>query len=363
MQRVLVVDDMEINRCILEGILEDEYEVITAGDGNEALNIIMKEHDDLAITLLDLMMPVADGYEVLDRLKEAGVLKRMPIIIITGENSSDSERKCFDYGVSDFIRKPFDENLVKLRVKNVIDLFSYKNNLEDRVDVQNEILAKQYAKLKEQADHLLKSNQKIIDILGTVVESRNLESGLHIQRVKDYTNILAKQVMADYPEYGLDDHKIDVMTLASALHDVGKIAIPDNILLKPGKLTPDEFEHMKSHTTKGCAILQNVEGVWDEEYAKMSYDICRSHHERYNGKGYPDGLEGDAIPISAQIVSVADVYDALINVRVYKGAYPKEQAFDMIVSGECGVFSPKILECFKKVRKQFEDVAGREEKV
>ena len=226
------------------------------------------------------------------------------------------------------------------------------------MEEQTETLKKQYQLLKIQAARLQKSNTNIIDILGTVVESRNLESGEHVMRVKGYTEILAKEMMKEYPEYGLTDKKIEVIVSASALHDIGKIAIPDNILLKPGKLTQDEYEYMKSHTTRGCEILNNIKDVWDEEYEKASYEICRHHHERYDGRGYPDKLKGDEIPISAQLVSVADVYDALVNERVYKSAYSKEQAFSMIINGECGIFSPKLLECFRNCREQFEELAA-----
>ena len=197
----------------------------------------------------------------------------------------------------------------------------------------------------------------MIDILGTVVEYRNLESGQHIERVKGYTKLLAEQLMKDYPEYGLTSDKVSVITSASALHDIGKIAIPDAILMKPGKLTQEEFEYMKSHTTKGGEILNSIKNVWDEEYGKVSYEICRHHHERYDGRGYPDGLKGEQIPLSAQIVSIADVYDALVNERVYKSAFSKEKAFQMIVTGECGVFSPKLLDCFWNARRAFERLA------
>ena len=355
--KVLIVDDMSMNRDMLTSILEENYEIKAVRDGREALEAVRRDGDSISVILLDLIMPTMDGFEVLDKLKEMNYLNRIPIIIITGDNSIESERKCFDYGVVEFIRKPFDETLVKLRVGNVIDLYSYKNNLEDKVAEQTKTLTWQYDQLKEQALKLSESNQKIIEILGTVVESRNLESGQHIQRVKTYTNILARQIMGDYPEYGLNEHLIDVITQASALHDVGKIAIPDNILLKPGKLTPEEFSVMKEHTTRGCDLLDSIVGAWDEEYAKMSYDICRHHHEKYDGKGYPDGLKGDDIPIAAQIVSIADIYDALINIRVYKDAYAKDKAYEMITGGECGQFSDRIMTAFAKVRKQFEAVS------
>lgn len=352
--KVLVVDDMQINRDILEEILEEQYTVLKASDGIEALKIIDEEKNSLSIILLDLMMPNLDGFGVLEELKKRELVGRIPVIAISSDSSEDSERRCFGYGVSDFIRKPFNENLVTLRVGNVVALYSYKNNLENKVLEQTRALRNQNLKLQEQTTKLEESYHRIIDILGTVVESRNLESGQHINRVKSYTEILARQMMLDYPEYGITDHMISVMVPASALHDVGKIAIPDSILLKPGRLTADEFEVMKSHTTRGCVILKNIEGAWDDEYAKMSYVICRHHHEKYDGKGYPDGLVGDEIPIAAQIVSVADVYDALVNERVYKDAIPKDKAFNMIVGGECGQFSPKLMECFRKVRGQFE---------
>lgn len=352
--KVLVVDDMQINRDILEEILEEQYTVLKASDGIEALKIIDEEKNSLSIILLDLMMPNLDGFGVLEELKKRELVGRIPVIAISSDSSEDSERRCFGYGVSDFIRKPFNENLVTLRVGNVVALYSYKNNLENKVLEQTRALRNQNLRLQEQTTKLEESYHRIIDILGTVVESRNLESGQHINRVKTYTEILARQMMLDYPEYGITDHMISVMVPASALHDVGKIAIPDSILLKPGRLTADEFEVMKSHTTRGCVILKNIEGAWDDEYAKMSYVICRHHHEKYDGKGYPDGLVGDEIPIAAQIVSVADVYDALVNERVYKDAIPKDKAFNMIVGGECGQFSPKLMECFRKVRGQFE---------
>ena len=355
-EKVLVVDDMQINRSILEDILDDEYSVVQAENGIEALRIVDDEKDHLAIILLDLMMPKLDGFGVLDGLKERSLLSRIPVIIISGDTKVANEERCFDYGVSDFIRKPFNEILVKLRVGNIIDLYTYKNTLEDKVKEQTKILKDQNAQLKEQTIRLAESNQKIIDMLGTVVESRNLESGQHIKRVKSYTKILAEEMMQSFPEYGITEHDIEVMVLASALHDVGKISIPDNILLKPGRLTTEEFEIMKEHTTRGCVLLDNIQGAWDDEYAKVSYEICRHHHEKYDGKGYPDGLKGDEIPISAQIVSVADVYDALVNERVYKNAFSKEKAYDMITGGECGQFSPKLMKSFEKVRNEFEAV-------
>lgn len=355
-KKVLIVDDVMLNREMLAEILETNYSVEKAKNGREALNLIEASPASFSLIMLDLIMPVMDGFDVLERLKKLDLLKRIPIIIITSDNSVESERKCFDYGVCDFIKKPFDDALVLLRVNNAIALYSYKNNLEDKVKEQTSILSKQNKKLKEQASQLSASNQKIIEVLGTVVESRNFESGQHIQRVKKYTYILAKQIMKDFPQYRLTNDIIQIMVPASALHDVGKISISDSILLKPGRLTPEEFDEMKKHTTKGVNILKNIEGVWDEKFAKMCIDICKYHHERYDGKGYPEGLKGEEIPIAAQIVAIADVYDALVNKRVYKDAYPASTAFAMIINGECGSFSNNVLQSFTRARKSFENV-------
>lgn len=353
---VLVVDDEVINRDILTEILSEEYHVETAENGRRALELITEMQEELAVVLLDLMMPEVDGFAVLEEMQEKGWIEEIPVLIISGETSVKAERKCFNYHISDFIRKPFDNALVKKRVGNVVNLFQYQQNLEYKVQEQTKTLQEQNKLLQLQADKLKKSNTNIIEILGTVVEYRDFESGEHINRVKGYTRILAQRLAVEYPEYGLDQEKIDVIVSASALHDVGKIAIPDNILLKPGRLTDEEFACMKTHTTRGGEILQNIRNAWDDEYGKVSYQICRHHHEKYDGRGYPDGLVGDEIPIAAQIVSIADVYDALVNERVYKDAFPKEEAFRMIMEGECGKFNPKLLECFRIERKAFEEL-------
>lgn len=353
---VLVVDDMEINREILAEILGEEYHVEAAEDGRKALEMIEELQEELAVVLLDLMMPEVDGFAVLEVMQEKGWIEKIPVLIISGETSVKVEGKCFDYHISDFIRKPFDNALVKKRVRNVVSLFQYQRELEDKVHEQTRTLREQNQLLRLQADILKESNNNIIEILGTVVEYRDFESGEHINRVKGYTRILAERLAVEYPEYGLDQEQIDIIVSASALHDVGKIAIPDNILLKPGRLTDEEFACMKTHTTRGGEILQNIRNAWDDEYGKTSYQICRHHHEKYDGRGYPDGLVGDDIPIAAQIVSIADVYDALVNERVYKDAFPKEEAFRMIMEGECGKFNPKLLKCFQIERKAFEEL-------
>ena len=356
---VLIVDDVEINRDILCEIFEGRYQCMEASNGEIALKLLEQNKDQVAIVLLDLFMPVLDGFGVLEEMKKRGYLEVIPVLFITAEQSVETEKRVFEMGASDIIHKPFDADIVSKRAENTISLYMHKNKLEEQVNEQTKLLKSQYEILKKQAEELNKTNSKINEVMGTIVEFRDLESGEHIKRIKDFTRVLAEEVKKEYPEYKLTDKKIDMIVDASSLHDIGKIAIPDSILLKPAKLTPDEFEYMKSHTTKGCEIIEELSELQSEESRKISYAICRHHHERYDGRGYPDGLEGDAIPIEAQLVSIADVYDALVSERVYKRAYTYSEAFQMIIRGECGVFSPKIMESFRHVRKQFEAIAER----
>lgn len=355
--KILIVDDVELNREMIGTILEDDYTIVEADNGKAALEILDAMKEDIAAILLDLIMPEMDGFQVLEELNKTGIVKKIPVLIISGENSAENEHRCFELGIADFIGKPFNNMIVKRRVHNVASFYDYKNTLEEKVAEQTAVLRRSYQTLKVQAEKLKRRNQEIIEVLGTVVEYRNLESGEHVQRVKGYTRILAECFMREYPEYKLTQEEVNMIVSASALHDIGKIAIPDSILQKPGRLTKDEYEYMKSHTTRGNEIINAIKSGWDEEARKISYEIIRHHHERYDGKGYPDGLEGDNIPISAQFVSVADVYDALVNERCYKDAYSVDEAYNMIIKGECGVFSPRLMDCFRKVRKEFEELA------
>ena len=356
-KKVLIVDDAQMNREILIEILGDEYEILEADNGRGALDLIDARSKEIAAILLDLNMPEMDGFEVLQEMQRKKYLDRIPVLVISGESSVQNEKKCFEMGVSDFIGKPFHTVLVKKRVENMVNHYTYKNQLEEKVQEQTAVLRKAYQTLMNQAEKLEKKNQDIIDMMGSIVEYRSLESGEHIQRVKGFTKILAENFSIMYPEYGLTREKIDAIVAASSLHDIGKIAIPDSILMKPGRLTKDEFEYMKSHTLRGCEILDSMKMDWNPVAKQVSYEIVRSHHERYDGKGYPDGLKGDDIPISAQLVSVADVYDALTSERCYKDKFTPEEAFRMIVNGECGVFSPKMMEAFRRSREQFEEFA------
>lgn len=349
---ILIVDDSKVNRDLLSFILEDEFAVIMATNGLEAVEIIERKKTQLKVVLLDLIMPEMDGFEVLRQMGARKLIEKIPVIVISSEQEDEAQIKAFESGVSDYITKPFGKEIVRRRVQNVVDLFEYRNSLEEKIEKQSTQLKMQYDILMKQAIQLKENNLRITDILGSVVESRSTEDTTHIKRVKEFTQIIGMQFMEDFPEYELTKDRIETIALASTLHDIGKITIPDSILLKPGKLTQDEYECIKSHCARGCEILDEVDKIWDKEYAKTCREICRHHHERYDGNGYPDRLKGEEIPISAQLVSIAEVYDVLISERVYKSAYSPEEASSMIIRGECGVFSPKILETFRKVRKE-----------
>jgi len=342
---ILVVDDSDINREMLRFIFEGQYQILEARDGEEAMVKIAENIDSLAVVFLDLIMPKKNGLDVLRFMNEKEYIKTLPVIMITGEATPRTDEKAYDYGASDIIYKPFASRIVMRRTKNIIELYANKQEIQEQLDARTK-------ELIESKEKIRKSNEFLVNALSSVVEFRSLESGEHVQRVKDYTRILIHYIMADFPEYGIKEEDIDLIVNAAALHDIGKIAIPDSILLKPGKLTTEEFSEMKKHTVYGCNLLKNFKEE-EDDFFRYCYDIVRHHHERFDGRGYPDGLVGDDIPIWAQAVSLADVYDALVSKRVYKDAYAIEEAIDMIERGECGVFSPKLLECFAHAREEF----------
>lgn len=338
---LLVVDDVPMNRMILRYLFEENYQVIEAENGVEAMQLIELYGDDIAIVLLDIVMPEMDGFAVLDNLVKTDYISTTPVILITGESDDEKALKGYKLGVADLINKPFNSDVVYRRVSNVIALYDNKRELERK-------LAEQKKKLEEQAENLKRANQFVIDALSATVEFRSLESGEHIKRIRLLIKILLQAVKNYYP---LTEEQIEVISNASAVHDIGKIAIPDSILLKPGRLTDEEFEVMKSHTIRGCEILSSLGymQVQDTEFYTYCYEICRYHHERWDGRGYPVGLVGDAIPIWAQAASLADVYDALTSKRIYKDAYSHDEAVTMILRGECGEFNPVMIDCFMDV--------------
>ncbi|MBO5055876.1 MAG: response regulator [Lachnospiraceae bacterium] len=356
---ILIIEDMEINRLLLAEIFKDEYKILEAANGKEGIKLFVENFSSIAVVLIDLVMPVMDGFQVLELLSKKDLLSKVPFVMITGEDSVEYEKRGYEYGVVDYIKKPYHPDVVKQMVKNVIELFKYKNQLETLVKSQTAKLEAQNELLKKQAQKLRKMNEMLIDSMSNIVEFRNLESGQHVKRIREFTKCLGKAVMQLYPEYGITPEKLEIIGQASSMHDIGKIVIPDSILLKPGRLTPDEFEIIKSHTTKGAEMVEELLHLDDEEFYNYCYDIARHHHERYDGKGYPDGLKGEEIGIAAQIVSLADVYDALVSERVYKAAYSVDEAYRMILNGECGTFSPKLLKAFSAVKSEFEALAKK----
>lgn len=344
-QKILIVDDMEVNRGILENLFQDEYDIVQATNGKEAISQI-EAHGDFALILLDIIMPEMDGFGVLDYMKSKDLIQHLPVILITSETVRNSEDRAYAYGIADVIHKPFYPDIVKRRAANIIELYQNKHNMEVRLKEQEIEILSQQKKIQD-------NNEFMIDALSSVVEFRSSETREHIRRIKYFTRILLKYLEKYFPKYGLTKAQIDAIARASALHDIGKIGIPDAILLKPARLTPEEFEVIKTHPAIGCDILEKFRKSQSDEFYRYCYEICRWHHERWDGNGYPDHLVGDQIPISAQIVSIVDVYDALVSERVYKGVYGNSLAYQMILGGECGQFSPDVLECFQLAKEDF----------
>lgn len=353
---ILIIEDDKINCEILAEIFQPEYKILAASNGKDGIELLNKNFPSIAIVLLDYLMPVMNGFEVLDRLKKRKVLTQIPFVMITGQSSPELEQKGYEYGIISYINKPYRSDVIKQIAYNAIGFFQYKMKLEQAFRKQNENIKKQNMLLKQQAQKLNQVNAVLIDSLSNVIEFRNLESKQHIKRIREYSLCLGTSVMELYPEYKLTPKKIVQIGWASSLHDIGKIVIPDNIILKPGKLTKDEFEIMKSHTTKGAEIIAEAIRLNDKAIYDYAYDIARHHHEKYDGKGYPDGLKGDEISIAAQIVSLVDVYDALISRRVYKDAYEPDKAYQMIINGHSGTFSSKLLTAFTEVKTDFENI-------
>ncbi len=334
---ILIVDDVEINRVILAEIFKDSYQIVEAGSGAEAIGII-NGHPDIVAVLLDLLMPGVSGLGVLEDMNRTGRIKHIPVFLITAAESEAVLMEGYHLGAVDVIRKPFMTQFLQCRVSNLIELYAHRNALEDIVE--------------EQVEKLQAVNRSMVETLAAIIEFRDCESGEHVKRIGKLTRVMMTEVSNTYPEYSLPKEEIDIIVTSSVLHDIGKISIPDQILNKPGRLTAEEFDIMKQHTVKGCEILQSIPDIMDKSIYSYSYDICRHHHERWDGKGYPDGLRGDEISIWAQVVAVADVYDALTSERVYKAAYSREKAVDMIYHGECGAFNPKLLEVFRNALEQ-----------
>ena len=336
--RILVVDDSAINREMLNDMLSDDYDIIEAANGEEALKILKEHVYDIDLVLLDIIMPVVDGFGVLDVMKRYHWTDDTPVIMISTETSQSYIRRAYELGVTDYIRRPFDSFVIHKRVSNTLMLYRKQKKL--------------LGALEEQIYENEKNNRMMINVLAHIVEFRNGESGMHVHHIRQLTSILLQKLTEKTDKYHLTENDMLLISTASSLHDIGKISIDDKILNKPGKLTADEFEIMKTHSIIGSEMLFDLHNTHNYPLFDKAYEICRWHHERYDGKGYPDGLKGEEIPISAQVTSLADVYDALTSNRCYKKAYPHEKAMEMILDGQCGAFNPLLLECLKECEKQ-----------
>ena len=339
--KILIVDDSEMNREILSSILGDEFDILEAADGKECISVIRKYGRDIALVLLDIVMPEMDGFEVLEFMNKHEWIDDIPVIMISGEDSAASVKKAYEMGVSDYINRPFDVEVVHRRVFNTIKLYAKQRRLIALIT--NQVYEKE------------KNNRILIEILSQIVEFRNGESGRHVLNVNIITGILLEQLTQITDKYNISWSDRLIITTAASLHDIGKIGINEKILNKAGRLTPQEIEKIKEHTVIGASILENMELFKDEELVKTAYQICRWHHERYDGRGYPDGLKGEEIPVSAQVVALADVYDALVSRRVYKKSYSHEEAMKMILGGECGAFNPVLLQCLTEAQDKIKE--------
>lgn len=336
---LLIVDDNEINREVLDHIFSTFYPTEHAENGKDGLDKILACPENYCAVLLDVVMPEMNGIQVLHRLHEEELMEKIPVFLITGEASDAVMKEAYGLGVMDVISKPVVPYIVQRRVNSVVELFRARKILGNKVEEQQ-------SELLVQAQKIIRLNEGMIESLSTAIEFRSGESGEHVRRIHDITRYLLRHTdLGD----GLTEEDIEYIALASIMHDVGKIAIPDAILNKPGRLTPEEFEIIKTHTTKGAALLEKIPQLREHESYRYAYDIARHHHERWDGRGYPDGLKGDEISIWAQIVALADVYDALVSRRCYKGAFPREEALNMIREGKCGVFNPRLLDRFFSV--------------
>jgi diguanylate cyclase (GGDEF)-like protein len=336
--RILIVDDSEMNRDMLSDMLSDDYDIVEAADGEEALSILKERVYDIDLVLLDIIMPAVDGFGVLDVMKRYHWIDNTPVIMISSETSQSYIRKAFELGVTDYIIRPFDSFIIHKRVSNTLMLYRKQKKL--------------LSALEEQVYENEKNNSMMINVLAHIVEFRNGESGMHVHHIKQLTSILLQNLIEKTDKYHLTENDILLISTASSLHDIGKISIDDKILNKPGRLTAEEFEVIKTHSVIGAEMLNDLHNTHNYPLFDKAYEICRWHHERYDGKGYPDGLKGEEIPISAQVTSLADVYDALTSNRCYKKAFSHEKAMEMILDGQCGAFNPVLLQCLKDCEKQ-----------
>ena len=339
--QILLVDDSKMNRMILAEILGDGYHILEAKNGQECLEKLRAEAGNIALVLLDINMPVMDGFEVLKAMNANHTIEDIPVIMISSEGSDAAIRRSYELGASDYVNRPFDARIVYRRVTNTIKLYAKQRRLVQMVSDQ--IRARE------------NNTDMLVGVLSHIVEFRNGESGLHVRHIRMITELLLHRLLEISSRYSITAEQQDMIPLASALHDIGKIGIDEKILNKPGKLTPEEFEVMKIHSMLGAKMLHDLDNFAEQPLLQTAYEIARWHHERWDGRGYPDGLKGDEIPISAQLVSLADVYDALTSERCYKKAFSHEKAMQMILNGECGAFNPLLLQCLTNIQSDLKE--------
>ena len=329
--QILLVDDSAMSRMILKEILGGDYSILEAENGQECLEKMQAEAGNIALVLLDINMPVMDGFEVLKAMNINHTIEDIPVIMISSDDSDAAIRRSYELGASDYVTRPFDARIVYRRVTNTIKLYAKQRRLVQMVSDQ--IRARE------------NNTDMLVGVLSHIVEFRNGESGAHVRHIRIITELLLHRLLEISSQYPITAEQQDNIPLASALHDIGKIGIDEKILNKPGKLTPEEFEVVKTHSMLGAEMLHQLENFNEQPLLQTAYEITRWHHERWDGRGYPDGLKGDEIPISAQLVALADVYDALTSERCYKKAFSHEKAVQMILNGECGAFNPLLLQC------------------
>ena len=344
-QKILIVDDAKFNRDILKEILGDAYNYLEAENGNQAIQMI-GENIGIDLMLLDINMPQMNGFEVLEIMKRSQCIAETPVIMISSEDAVDTMRKAYELGITDYITRPFDSVIVKKRVQNTLGLYMNQKHLINVV----------YDQVYEKEEN----NNIMIQIMSNILGSRNSESREHILHIKTATEMMLRQLVKVTDAYPLTETDIALITTASSLHDIGKIRIPEEVLNKPGRLTDEEFKIMKKHSELGAAIIKDMDFPQDHRLVHTAWEICRWHHERWDGNGYPDGLKGEEIPISAQVVSIVDVYDALTSERCYKKAFDHDTAIKMILDGQCGQFNPILLKCLEELSLQFSKMLSKE---
>ena len=347
-KKVIVIDDVELNRVILKEAFKNDFEVLEAENGALGLQKIKENQDDVSAVFLDIIMPEMDGFAVLQELNISSLIQKIPVFLITTDATSAVIERAYDYGAVDVIPKPFNLMIIKRRVQNMIEYFEAKRQSDSDVVQIDQLLAMQREDL----------NQAVGALIGQIcesIESRSVGESEHVNRVRKMTRALTKEFALQHPEFGLKDDIIDSIANASVLHDIGKIFVREEILAKAGNLPPEEMAEIQVAPTYGAKLLNRVQGI-PEPFYTFAKEICRSHMERWDGKGYPDSLKENQIPISAQLVGLAEAYDVLISTRVYKQAYSHEKAVQMILDGECGTLNPDLIECLKKAAAEFEKI-------